>query len=105
VSDDSGLDIGRRVKARRIAEAIRSLGGTAEDARKLSEPEWIMADKFSVERTGRGGPKRGQPWPVPSDVTRALVIEYLARGDAIKETSGCCSSDQLPGPRDEDVPG
>jgi hypothetical protein len=90
VTTNSGLDIGRRVKAKRIAEAIRSLGGTADDARKLTEADWLNADKLSVQQTGHGGPKRGQAWQTPSDVTRALVIEYLARPD-----------DQ---PRDEDVP-
>lgn len=91
---DTGLDIGRRVKAKRIAAAIRSLDGTADDARKLTEAEWIMADKLSVQQTGRGGPKRGEEWKVPSDVTRAYVIEILDR-----------PATPDPGdPRDEDVP-
>jgi len=91
VSAESGLDIGRRVKAKRIAAAIRSLGGTADDARRLTEADWLNADRLSVLQTGHGGPKRGQPWKPPSDVIRALVIEYLERAEA----------DQ---PRDEDAP-
>lgn len=74
----SGLDIGRRVKAKRIAAAIRSLGGTAADARKLSDAEWILADKLSRRQTGRGYGVADKP---PSEVTRALVIEYLSRPD------------------------
>jgi hypothetical protein len=90
MSAESGLDIGRRVKAKRIAAALRSLGGTADDARKLNEVDWIHADMLSVQQTGHGGPKRGKQWQAPSAVTRALVIEYLSRPD-----------DQ---PRDEDIP-
>lgn len=91
---ESGLDIGRRVKATRIAAAIRSLGGTADDARKLTESDWINAAKLSAKQTGRGYPKRGEEWHV-SEVTRALVIEMLERPLA----------DDLHGaPRDEDAP-
>ena len=75
MSADSGFDIGRRVKARRIAAAIRSLDGTAEDARKFTAAEWQMAD--TLGRRQHGMKDADQP---PSDVTRALVIEYLERG-------------------------
>jgi hypothetical protein len=80
MSAETGLDIGRRVKALRISEAIRSLGGGAHEARQFSDAEWVMAAKLSAQRTGRGFPKRGEQWHV-SDVTRALVIEYLSRPD------------------------
>jgi hypothetical protein len=96
MSADSGLDIGRRVKARRLADALRSLGGTAADARRLSDGDWINAVKLAAQQTGRGFPKRGEPWRVPSEVTRALVIEYLARPEAPAVDPG--------EPRDEDVP-
>lgn len=90
----TGLDIGRRVKAKRIAAALASLGADSDIARKLSPAEWIMADKLSVQQTGRGGPKRGEEWKVPSEVTRAYVIEILDRPAA-----------PHPGdPRDEDIP-
>ena len=91
----AGLDIGRRVKARRIAEAIRSLGGGAHEARQFSDNEWIMAAKLSAQQTGRGYPKPGEQWHV-SDVTRALVIEILSRPEA-PEVDECPA-------RDEDVP-
>jgi hypothetical protein len=80
---DSGLDIGRRIKARRIADTIRSLGGDAHEARQFSETEWLLYDKLSRKRIGR----EDKP---PSEVTRALVIEYLAKQDD--------------SPRDEDIP-
>ena len=102
MSADSGLDIGRRVKARRIAAAIRSLDGTAADARRMIELDWLHADMLSVQQTGHGGPKRGQAWKPPSDVTRALVIEYLERGDA--EAAGCGGVADPGDPRDEDAP-
>lgn len=86
---DPGLDIGRRVKARRIAAAIRSLGGTAEDAARLTESEWLMADQLSRQQTGMGNPRRGAAQKPPSEETRALVIAYLSQYDD---------------PRDEDVP-
>ena len=95
MSADAGLDIGRRVKAKRIAEAIRSLGGTDEDARKLTETDWLNAAKLSARQTGRGYPKRGEAWHV-SDITRALVIEYLEWPTAPGVDSGQ--------PRDEDAP-
>lgn len=87
MTHDTGLDIGRRVKARRIAAAIRSLDGTAADARKLTDAEWLLADKLSRRQTGMGYVRVGRQDSPPSEVTRALVIEYL-------------ESD----PRDEDVP-
>jgi len=70
---DTGLDIGRAVKAKRIAAAIRSLGGGANEARQLSDAEWLLADKLS-----RGGKA---PAKSPSPETRALVIEILSRPD------------------------
>jgi len=96
VSADTGLDIGRRAKAKRIAAAIRSLGGTADDARRLTEADWLNADKLSVQQTGRGGPKRGQAWKAPSEVTRALVIEILDQPETPAYDPG--------EPRDQDVP-
>ena len=87
---DTGLDIGRRVKSKRIAAAIRSLGGTADDARKFTDVDWLNADKLSVQQAGHSGSKRGQEWRAPSDVTRALVLEILSRSDDA--------------PRDEDIP-
>ena len=89
VSVETGLDIGRRVKERRIADAIRGLGGGAHEARQFSDNEWIMAAKLSAQRTGSGYPKRGEQWHV-SEVTRALVVEYLAKPDD--------------SPRNEDIP-
>ena len=95
MSADTGLDIGRRLKARRIADAIRSLGGGAHEARLLSDSDWINAAKLGAQQTGRGYPKRGEQWHV-SDVTRALVIEILERPTA-PEVEECPA-------RDEDVP-
>ena len=85
MSADTGLDIVRRIKARRIAKAIRNLGGDAAEARLLSEREWGMADAVS----------RGLKVALrcPSEATRALVIEYLER-------PAVPTSD----PRDEDIP-
>lgn len=91
----AGLDIGRRLKARRIAEAIRSLGGGAHDARQMSDSDWMNATKIAAQQTGRGFPKRGEPWHV-SDVTRALVIELLSQPQA-PEMPECPA-------RDEDCP-
>jgi len=85
---------GRRVKARRLAEAIRELKGGADEARQFSDHEWNMAARLSAQLTGRGYPKRGEQWHV-SDVTRALVIEYLSRPEA-PEVDECPA-------RDEDV--
>jgi hypothetical protein len=81
MSTDTGLDIGRHVKARRIAAAIRSLGGGAVEARLFSDAEWLLADKLSRKQTGRGYVLQvdGKDKP-PSDVTRALVIKYLELG-------------------------
>lgn len=95
MSADAGLEIGRRVKARRIAEAIRSLGGGAHETRQFRDAEWIMAVKLSAQQTGRGFPKRGEAWHV-SDVTRALVIEILSRPES-PEVEQCPA-------RDEDAP-
>jgi hypothetical protein len=97
---DEGLQIGRRVKAKRIAEAIRSLGGTVAEAKLLSDDEWLGADQLSRKRTGMGNPKRGQPDKPPSLETRALVIEYLAQEEsaqAFEEPVNDCPA------RDEDV--
>jgi hypothetical protein len=98
-SKEAGLDIGRRVKARRIAAAIRSLGGGAHEARQFSNAEWTMADTLSRTKPcarchGTGvtfgqwcrpckGSGKIAPMPErpPSEVTRALVIEYLSRPD------------------------
>ena len=74
---ETGLDIGRRVKAKRIAQAIRSLGGGAYEARRLSDAEWLLADKLSRQQTGMGVVRIGKEDRPPSEVTRALVIEYL----------------------------
>jgi hypothetical protein len=95
MSANTGLDIGRRSKARRIADAIRNLGGGAREARQFSDNEWIMAAKLSAQQTGRGYPKRGEQWHV-SDVTRALVIETLSQPEA-PEVPECPA-------RDEDCP-
>ena len=95
MSADTGLDIGRAIKARRIADAIRSLGGGAHEARLLSDSDWINAAKLGAQQTGRGYPKRGETWHV-SEVTRALVIEYLEWPTAPGVDSGQ--------PRDEDAP-
>jgi len=81
MSSDTGLDIGRRVKAKRIAAAIRSLGGGAHEARQLSDAEWLLADKLSRQQTGMGVVRAGKADKPPSDVTRALVIEILSRPD------------------------
>ena len=96
MSGNTGLDIGRRIKARRIADAIRSLGGGAHEARQFSDSDWLNAAKLSAQQTGRGYPKRGETWHV-SEVTRALVIEYLSRPEAPEADSGPA--------RDEDAPG
>lgn len=96
MSVDEGLQIGRRVKAKRIAAAIRSLDGTADDARRMTESDWLNADKLSVQQTGQGGPKPGVKWLPPSPETRALVIEILSREES-PEFLACP-------PRDEDVP-
>jgi len=114
---DTGLNIGRRVKARRIAEAIRSLGGTATDARRLTDAEWCLADSLSRAKdcgTCKGDGKlpavSAVPCPhcggnkkiavpvakAPSDVTRALVIDYLSRPEPPWIDAG--------EPRDEDAP-
>lgn len=111
----NGLDIGRRIKARRIAEAIRKLGGGAAEAREFSESEWLMADSLSrakdcdrckgtrvyfgqwcqtCKATGQVCPT---PDHVPSEVTQAYVIWYLSRPAAP-------TVDECP-PRDEDVRG
>ena len=112
---DSGLDIGRRVKAKRIAAAIRSLGGGPAEAKALSDAEWLLADALSLARPcpacrgkglifrphlgketeclachGSGKAPGRAPAKPPSEVTRALVIEYLSRPEDA--------------PRDEDVP-
>ncbi len=93
---DTGLQIGRRIKARRIAEAIRALGGGEHEARQFSDHEWLLADQVSRQRTGRGHPRRGQPDHPPSPETRALVLEYLSQPEAPTVDPG--------EPRDEDVP-
>ena len=72
----NGLDIARRVKALRIALAIRKLGGGAHEARQFSDSDWINAAKLSAQQTGRGYPKRGETWHV-SEVTRALVEDDI----------------------------
>ena len=73
----SGLDVGRKIKAKRIAQAIRSLGGGAYEARRLTDAEWLLADKLSRQQTGMGVVRIGKEDRPPSEVTRALVIEYL----------------------------
>jgi hypothetical protein len=111
---DSGLDIGRRVKAKRIAEAVRKLGGTPDDARQFSDDEWLMADSLSRAKvcdrchgtkvyfgqwcTSCKGSGRVCPTPdhVPSKETQAYVIEYLSRPEAP-------ATEEFPA-RDEDVP-
>ena len=80
---EDGLQIGRRIKAKRIAAAIRNLGGSASDARAMSPQEWRMADAVSRGLTC-------EVTKTPSPETRALVIEYLSQPDD--------------SPRDEDVP-
>ena len=86
---DSGLDIGRRKKAKRIAEAIRKLGGGAYEARRLNGTDWLNADNVSRKQTGMKLTDRP-----PSDVTRALVIECLSTPPAPDHGE----------PRDQDVP-
>ena len=76
---DTGLDIGRRVKARRIADAIRSLKGGAHEAQQFSEGEWVMAAKLSAQQTGRGYPKRGD--------TLARVRRDPRAGDRVPVTA------------------
>lgn len=71
---DEGLEIGRRKKAKRLADMIRSLDGTVEDAKRLTEDEWRDLDKITRKHT----PRDLKP---PSAETRALVLEYLARPD------------------------
>lgn len=109
---DEGLQIGRRRKAKRIAEAIRSLSGTVADARKLSDDEWLEADMVSRMKNcpiceglcgmicgtcnGKGRVLGSIPDKPPSQATRALVIEELSRPEAPE-------FEQCP-PRDEDVP-
>jgi hypothetical protein len=61
----------------------------------MTESDWANAAALSAQQTGRGYPKRGQDWHV-SDVTRALVIEYLSRPEA-PEVEQCPA-------RDEDCP-
>ena len=91
MSADDGLRIGRRVKARRIAAAIRRMNGSAADARWLTDSEWMLADLLSRRKDP------SQPVVIlathrpPSPDTRALVIEYLSRPDDT--------------PRDKDDPG
>lgn len=110
---DKGLDIGRRRKAARIAEAIRKLGGAAHEARQFSDDEWLMADALSRAKEcsrckgakvyfGQWCPTckgTGQVCPtpdhVPSPETQAYVIEYLSRPEA-PELEQCPA-------RDEDV--
>jgi len=89
MSADTGLDHGRRIKARRIAEAIRNLGGGAHEARQLNDSDWLNADNVS-----RKAAKMRLTDKPPSDVTRALVIEYLERPPAHGADD----------PRDEDIP-
>ena len=71
MSADEGLQIGRRKKARRLAEQVVSLGGGQSDVARLSDAEWTDLDWLSRDRKD---PKR----PV-SPETRALVVEILAR--------------------------
>ena len=80
----TGIEIGRHMKAVRIAQQILCLGGCANLA-AITDQEWMDLDWLS---RGKKGPKR----PV-SPATRALVAELLPP-DAPD-----------PGPaRDEDVP-
>jgi hypothetical protein len=83
-STDEGLQIGRRIEAKRIAATLLKLGGSATDARAMSLQEWRRADGIS-----RGLATEAKK--TPSIETRALVIEYLSRPED--------------SPRDEDVPG
>lgn len=110
---DTGLQIGRKIKARRIAAAIRSLDGTAADAAKMTDAEWTMADALSRakecprchgSRTYFGqwcttcaasGKVAPQPDHAPSPETRALVLEYLSQPEAPAVDHG--------EPRDEDI--
>lgn len=74
MSADEGLQIGRRIKARRIAAQISGLmpeGVSVESVEKITDQEWMDLDYLS-----RGGrlPKRAV-----SPETRALVMEYLAQ--------------------------
>ena len=79
MTTDDGLQIGRRIKARRLAETVVKLGGVQSDVARLSDAEWSDLDFVS---RGLKLPKR----PV-SPETRALVAEILAQW-----------------PRDEDAP-
>jgi hypothetical protein len=81
MSADEGLQIGRRKKAKRIADALRSIGVRATGVRKFGDGEWtnICAIAF------RYPPAKS--FKLPSAETRALVIAEL-------------ESD----PKDEDVP-
>ena len=75
---DEGLKIGRRIKAKRIAAAIREFGGTVDDARRLTEAEWLMADKISRWKNRTVPVVIGPNDRPPSMETRALVIAELA---------------------------
>jgi len=77
MSADEGLQIGRRVKARRIAVQISQLAGGVANVPHITDAEWMDLDYLS---RGKKLPKR----PV-SPETRALVLEYLAREDWPKD--------------------
>lgn len=68
---DNGLQIGRRKKAKRLAEQVIKLGGAQSDVARLSDAEWSDLDFVSRDLKY---PKR----PV-SPETRALVAEILAQ--------------------------
>lgn len=117
---DTGLDVGRRMKARRIADQARKIAGgsgaaVVECVRKLTDGEWKALDILSridarmnheFRASGIGpltcvcglqlsSPKH-KPHDAPSPETRALVIEILSRPEAP-------DIEQCPA-RDEDAP-
>ena len=71
MSVDEGLQIGRRIKARRLAEAVVKLGGGQSDVARLSDAEWTLLDFLS-----RG---KRLPYRPVSPETRAMVVEILAQ--------------------------